>query len=128
MWLYASRILRTKSDPEEPKGYWIDRYKTLLERCVRDHHVLPPEQTVDVFFHEWIKNPDPILNEIYSKAGITLDAETLSTMHKYHADHDPGVKGKVIFDLERDFGITADDIRKDFEFYFDHFPVQREVK
>lgn len=128
MWLYASRILRTKSDPEEPKGYWIDRYRVLLERCVRDHHVLPPEQTVDVYFHQWIKNPDAILGDIYAKAGLALDAETLATLHKYHADHDPGVKGRVVFNLERDFGLTAADIRKDFKFYFNHFPVEREVK
>ncbi len=128
MWLYASRILRTKSDPEEPKGYWIDRYRTLLQRCVRDHHVLPPEQTVDVYFHQWIKNPDAILGEIYAKAGLPLNADTLATLHKYHADHDPGVKGRVVFNLERDFGITPDDIRRDFEFYFDRFPVEREVR
>jgi len=128
MWLYASRILRTRSDPEEPKGYWINRYRVLLERCVRDHHVLPPQQTVDVYFHQWIKNPDAILHEIYAKAGLTLDADTLATLHRYHAEHDPGVKGRVVFNLERDFGLTADDIRKNFEFYFNHFPVEREVK
>jgi Sulfotransferase family len=128
MWLYASRVLRTKSDPEEPKGYWIDRYRTLLERCVRDHHVLPPEQTIDVYFHEWIKDPDPILREIYAKAGLPLDAQTLATLHQYHADHDPGVKGRVVFNLERDFGITAAEVRKPFQFYFDRFPVRPEVK
>ena len=127
MWLYASRVLRTKSDPEEPKGYWIDRYKTLLSRCVRDHHLLAPEQTVDVYFHEWIKDPDPILREIYAKAGIELDAQTLATLHQYHADHDPGVKGRVVFNLERDFDLTADEIRDQFQFYFDRFPVQQEV-
>ncbi|MDE2563109.1 MAG: sulfotransferase [Sphingomonadales bacterium] len=128
MWLYASRVLRTKSDPEEPKGYWIDRYRVLLERCVRDRHLLPPDQTVDVYFHQWIKDPDVILGEIYAKAGLPLDAETLATLHRYHADHDPGAKGRVVFNLERDFGITAEDIRKHFGFYFDHFAVEREVK
>lgn len=128
MWLYASRILRTKSDPEEPKGYWIDRYRVMLERCARDHHLLPPEQTVDVYFHQWISNPDAILGEIYAKAGLPLDEATLTALHQYHADHDPGVKGRVMFNLERDFGLTADDIRKDFDFYFDRFPVEREVK
>lgn len=128
MALYASRMLRTKSDPEESKGYWINRYKTLLERCVRDHHILPPEQTVDVYFHEWIKDPNPILAEIYAKADMPLDAATLATLHQYHADNDPGVKGRVVFNLERDFDIAAEDIRSQFQFYFDRFPVQKEVK
>lgn len=128
MWLYASRVLRTKSDPEEPKGYWIDRYKTLLSRCVRDRDILPPEQSIDVYFHEWIKNPDPILHEIYAKADLSLDEQTLATLHKYHADHDPAAKGRVVFNLERDFGLTAQDIRSQFQFYFDRFPVEQEVK
>jgi Sulfotransferase family len=128
MWLYASRILRTKSDPEEPKGYWIDRYKTLIGRCVRDHHLLPPAQTVDVYFHEWIKNPDAILHEIYAKAGLPLDTVTLAALHRYHADHDPAVKGRVVFNLERDFDISAEDIRKEFNFYFEAFPVEVEIK
>ena len=128
MWLYASRVLRTKSDPEEPKGYWIDRYKTLLSRCVRDHHLLPPEQTIDVYFHEWIANPDETLRAIYAKANLPLDETTLSTLHAYHAAHDPGVKGRVRFDLERDFNISADKIRDQFAFYFDCFPVRAEVR
>ena len=89
---------------------------------------MPPEQTVDVYFHQWIKNPDVILGEIYAKAGLPLDGQTLATLHKYHAEHDPGVKGRVIFNLERDFGVTAEQIRKHFDFYFNHFPVEREVK
>ncbi|WP_422342781.1 sulfotransferase family protein [Parasphingorhabdus sp.] len=128
MWLYASRILRTKSDPEEPKKYWIDRYKTLLQRCVQDHGCLPAAQTVDVFFHQWIKDPDLILKEIYSKASMPLDAKVLTKLHKYHSDNDPGVKGRVIFDLERDFDISAEDIRQHFKFYFDRFPVEQEIK
>jgi hypothetical protein len=127
MWFYASRILRTKSDPAEAKGYWVDRYRVLLERCVRDHHLLPPEQTVDVFFHEWIKNPDAVLRNIYEKAGLQLDGETLAALHKYHAAHDPDVKGRVSFNLERDFGVSADELRGPFAFYFERFPVQPEV-
>jgi hypothetical protein len=128
MWLYAARILRTKIDPEEPKKYWIDRYVTLLSRCVRDHDCLPSAQTVDVYFHQWLKNPDAILAEIYRKADIPLDESTLTTLHKYHADNDPGVKGRVVFNLERDFGITAEEIRQSFQFYFDRFPVEKEIR
>ena len=128
MWLYTARIMRTKCDPEEPKSYWIDRYKTLLSRCVRDRGVIPAEQSIDVYFHQWIKDPDVILHEIYDKAGLPLDPETLAKLHKYHADQDPAVKGRVHFDLERDFGMEADDLRKEFDFYFDRFPVEKEVR
>src|SRR3546814_3281694 len=44
MGLYAARILRKRIDPEEQSGYWIDRYRRLLERCVRDRDVLRSEE------------------------------------------------------------------------------------
>jgi hypothetical protein len=34
----------------------------------------------------------------------------------------------VVFDLERDFDISAEDIRKEFDFYFEAFPVEVEVR
>lgn len=128
MSLYAARVLRKKVDPEEPKGYWIDRYERLLRACVRDRDILPPEQTLDVYFHEWTKDPNSILREIYRLADLPLTDAALAELHAYLAAHDSGHKGKMVYDLERDFGVTADEVRRRFGFYFDRFPVKPEVK
>lgn len=128
MALYAARIMRKKIDPTEPPGYWVDRYERLLRACVRDRDILPPAQTIDVYFHEWTKNPDAILRDIYKLADIPLTDDALAELHHYLAEHDHGHKGKMVYDLERDFGLTAADIRKGFDFYFDRFPVKAEVK
>jgi hypothetical protein len=128
MYTYAARMFRKRIDIEEPKGYWIDRYERLLRACVRDRDVLPPEQTIDVYFHEWIRNPDPILREIYRKADIELTDAALAELHAYLAEHGEQKKGKIVYDLERDFAITAEEIRANFGFYFDRFPVQVEVR
>jgi len=125
---YAARMLRKRVDIEEPKGYWIDRYERLLRACVRDRDVLPPEQTIDVYFHDWIRNPDPILREIYRKADIALTDAALAELHAYLAEHGEQKKGRIVYDLERDFAITAEEIRANFGFYFDRFPVQVEVR
>src|SRR3546814_11321886 len=63
MGLYAARILRKRIDPEEQSGYWIDRYRRLLERCVRDRDVLPESQTIEVYFPEWNNNPEHIRHQ-----------------------------------------------------------------
>jgi hypothetical protein len=127
MALYAARLLRKRVDPEEPKNYWIDRYERLLRACVRDRDILPPSQTIDVYFHQWIKDPDTVLREIYQVADLPLTDATLAELHAYLAAHDGGHKGRIVYNLERDFGITADEIRSRFGFYFDRFPVQPEV-
>ena len=128
MHTYAARIHRKRVDIDEPKSYWIDRYERLLRACVRDRDVLPPEQTIDVYFHEWTSNPDPILREIYRKADIPLTDAALAELHAYLAEHDEQKKGRIVYDLEGDFGITAEEVRKNFGFYFDRFPVQVEVR
>ena len=128
MALYAARLLRKKIDVAEISGYWPDRYRRLLERCVRDRNVLPPGQTIDVYFHEWIKDPDATLRRIYDLADLPLDDETLAGLHAYLAAHEHKRADKLVYNLERDFGVTADELRAPFDFYFDRFPVKAEVK
>jgi hypothetical protein len=128
MALYAARVFRKEVLASEPRDYWIDRYERLLRRCVKDRDELPEAQTIDVYFHQWIKDPDPILKAIYAKADLPLSDETLAELKAYHAAHDPGHQGKIVYDLEGHFGVSADDIRKHFDFYFARFPVQVEVK
>jgi Sulfotransferase family len=127
MALYAARVFRKQVLASEPRDYWIDRYERLLRRCVKDRDCLPDAQTIDVYFHEWIANPDPILKAIYAKADLVLSDETLRDLKTYHAAHDPGHQGKIAYDLEGHFGVTASDIRKRFDFYFTRFPVQIEI-
>lgn len=126
--LYASRVFREQTDAGEILSYWPDRYERLLRRCVRDRDVLPPEQSIDVYFHEWIKDPDPILKKIYSMADIPLTDEALQELHDYLKAHEHKQSGKMVYNLERDFGVTAEELRKPFDFYFDRFPVRPEVK
>ncbi len=126
MSLYAGRILRQRVDPAEPLGYWPDRYERLLRACVRDHDVLPAAQTLDLYFHDWISKPEPVLQEIYRLAGLGLDDRTLEAMRGVAAEGG-SANGKLVYNLERDFGVSAQALREKFGFYFDRFPVRVEV-
>ncbi|WP_395335203.1 sulfotransferase [Novosphingobium sp. BL-8A] len=127
MYTYAARMLRKTVDIAEPLGYWPDRYQRLLRACVRDREVLPAEQTIDVYFDEWTQAPDRILREIYRIAGVELTDEALAELHRYLAEHGEQSKGKIVYDLERDFLVTAEELRRPFGFYFDRFDVEVEV-
>jgi hypothetical protein len=127
MGVYAARLLRKRIDPNEMLEYWPDRYERLLRACVRDRDVLPAAQTIDVYFSEWIKNPDGILREIYKLADLPLTDETLAELHAYLAAHEAKHPDKLVYNLERDFGVTAAHVRSRFGFYFDRFGVKQEV-
>jgi hypothetical protein len=125
---YAARVFRRRIDTQGYLDYWVDRYRRLLERCVADRDQMPEAQTLDVYFHEWVRDPDPILREIYRRADLPLTDATLAELHAYLKAHEHGASGKVIYNLRRDFGISAAEIRAKFDFYFKRFPVAPEVK
>jgi hypothetical protein len=125
---YAARVFRRRVDTQGDLEYWVDRYRRLLERCVADRDSMPEEQTLDVYFHEWTQNPDPILREIYRRADLVLTDANLSELHAYLKAHEHGASGKVVYNLQRDFGVSAAQIRSQFDFYFNRFPVAAEVK
>lgn len=125
---YAARVFRRRVDTQGDLEYWVDRYRRLLQRCVADRDSMPQKQTLDVYFHEWTRNPDPILREIYRRADLPLTDANLSELHAYLKAHEHGANGKVVYNLQRDFGISAAEIRSQFDFYFKRFPVAAEVK
>jgi hypothetical protein len=124
---YNDRISRTHVDVDMRADYWINRYETLLRRCTEDRDNLPVDRSIDVYFHDLIKNPDPILREIYRMAEIPLTEDALADLNGYIEAHPPGQHGKVDYNLRRDTGFSPDDVRAHFDFYFTKFPVKGEV-
>jgi hypothetical protein len=125
---YAARVFRRRIDTRGYLDYWVDRYQRLLRRCVDDRGCLPDAQTLDVYFHEWTRDPDTILREIYRRADLPLTDEILAELHAYLKAHEHGASGKVVYNLTRDFDVTAAEIRSKFDFYFKRFAVVPEVK
>jgi Sulfotransferase family len=125
---YAARVFRRRIDTQGYRDYWIDRYQRLLKRCVADRDCLPEAKTLDVYFHEWTRDPDTILRDIYRRADLPLTDGTLAELHGYLKGHEHGSGGKITYHLRRDFAISAEEIRSKFEFYFNRFAVVPEVK
>ena len=69
-----------------------------------------------------------MLREIYRRAELPLTDAALADLHAYLAARETKSTDKLAYDLKRDFGLEAEDIRKPFGFYFERFPVQVEVK
>ena len=125
---YAARVLRKNVDTDEFLNYWTDRYERLLRGCVRDRDALPAAQTIDVYFDDLMKDTDGILREIYRRADLPLTDAALAELHAFLDAHPRGKHGQVHYDLRRDFGVTPEQVRERFKFYFDRFPVRVEVR
>jgi hypothetical protein len=126
MLAYGDRIRRTRVDPPAVATYWIDRVERLLRACVRDRNAWPEDQSLDVLFHEFMADDLAMVERIYALAELPLTPEARGSLEGYMAGNPRGKHGRILYDLEQDFGVDPGLLRERFAFYYERFPVARE--
>lgn len=126
MTCYAARLSRDPVVLSEviPHAQLLQKY--LLDGIVRDRHCLPKDRTEHVYFHDFMADDRATLDRIYERAGLPMTAQTRAEIDHYIETHPRGRHGKIVYDLEADFGISRDAMYEYFGNYMDAFPVQRE--
>jgi hypothetical protein len=120
---YISRITRRVIDADKISAYWLDRYERLLNRCVEDRDKTPPGRVVDVHFDDLMARPMGVVAQIYAAAGLEITAEVREAMAARLAANPRGKHGRLVYDLKRDFGFTAAEVRPRFARYLQRFQV-----
>jgi hypothetical protein len=128
MLAYGDRLRRVRVEPDELATYWIDRIERLLRAAVRDAHLIPAAQRVDVEFGAFMVDDLAMATTILTTAGLDVGDRHLDGLTTYLAGNPRGKDGRVIYDLRRDFGLEPDALYDRFAFYFDAFPqITREL-
>jgi len=127
MMAYADRLRRTSIDPEWLIDYWSDRIHRLLSAGVRDRDLLPAQRSIDIGFHQLNGNEVPVLESLYERAGVELTSGVRKRFEQYLGSNPRGKHGSIRYDLKRHFGVTPEEVRSRFDFYFDRFDVRPEV-
>lgn len=127
MMAYSDRLRRTSIDPGWLLDYWSDRVLRLLSACVRDRDLVPAERSIDISFHQLNGNEIPVLERLYRTGGAELTPKIRQRFQRYLDGNPRGKHGRIRYDLHRHFGITADELRGRFDFYFDKFDVRAET-
>ncbi len=126
MMAYSDRLRRTSIDPGWLLDYWTDRVHRLLSACVRDRDLVPAERSIDINFHQLNGNEMPLLDELYRRAGVEVTPKVRKRFQHYLDRNPRGKHGRIRYDLQRHFGVSADELRGRFGFYFDRFDVRPE--
>jgi hypothetical protein len=126
MMAYSDRLRRSSIDPQWLLDYWSDRVYRLLSSCVRDRHLVAPERSIDINFHQLGGNEMPVLEELYQRAGVELPPKVRERFQRYLDGNPRGKHGRINYELRRHFGTTGDELRRRFGFYFDKFDVRPE--
>ena len=115
----------TTSTRSASAASWADRLILMLQACVRDRHLLPPEQSIDVFFDEFMADDMAMVAKVYAKAAQPLPDTSLAAMADYMAAHPRGRHGTVVYEPDQ-FGLDLPDLRERTRFYTDRFPISLE--
>ena len=122
MLAYGDRMRRVRIEADELAAYWVDRIERLLRAAVRDAHLIPEAQRVDVEFgRSWPTTwpwPRRSLPSPVSRSPTRRRAELTA----YLAGNPRDKEGRVVYDLRGDFGLEPDELYERFAFYFDAFP------
>ena len=124
MLAYGQRMNRAKLNIDSLLDYWTDRIQHLLQACASDRHKLADRQSIDVPFHMLIEDDVGMVEKIYEKAGLAMNDQARTQLSQFVDEHKDDY-GKVIYDLQKQFGADPDELRERFNFYYDAFPVQR---
>ena len=126
MLAYGQRMNRNTVDTSALIDYWRDRVEHLLRACCTDRDKLPTERSIDVYFHEFMADDLAMVARIYELAGLEMTAQARGELQQYIADHPRGKEGRMVYDLQGDFGVTPASLYQRFAFYFQQFPVRQE--
>lgn len=128
MQVYTMRIQRKRFDPQAVVAYWADRVEHLLRACVADRSIWPDAQSLDIPFHSFMADDLGMAEKILANAELPMTDESRKAVADYVANHPRGKEGRMIYHLERDFGVKPEVLRERFAFYFEAFPVKAEDK
>jgi hypothetical protein len=126
MMAYSDRLRRTSIDPGWLLDYWADRVHRLLSACVRDRELIPVDRSIDIGFHHLNGNEMPLLEKLYRCGGVDVTPKVRKLCQQYLDGNPRGKHGSIRYDLQRHFGVSPEDLRQRFDFYFERFDVRPE--
>ena len=124
----AFKPSRKVPDIDTHVGYWIDRIERMLRAYLRDRSLVPEQQLVEVMFADIVADDVKASATVLERAGLTVTDECLADIESYMASHPRGRDGRVVYDLEGDFGVSAEELRERFAFYTEAVGIQPERK
>jgi len=129
MLAHGDRNRRVEIDADGLAAYWVDRVGRLLRAAVRDAHLIPTDQRVDVDFRSFMADDLGTALGILERAGLPATDDVRAALAAYVAANPRGRDGRIAYDLRADFGLDPDDLYERYAFYLDAFPqIGREVR
>jgi hypothetical protein len=96
-----------------------------LENAMEARRRIGEDRFLDVHHVDLIKDPAGTIRRVYEFLGLPLDQITERVMHEWQTTNRSGAHGAHTY-APADFGLSAEQIRSDYQFYIEHFGVEVE--
>lgn len=117
---YTARLQLASIDPVRIGAYWSERVEDLLRDCTADRSALPPDQSLDIRFADFMADEWGTIERIYTVAGLPLAADSRRSMEEFIRTHPRDRHGRIAYDAAV-LGVDADERRKALSAYIDAF-------
>jgi Sulfotransferase family len=124
----AYKSSRRKLDIDAHVAYWVERIELMLRSYIRDRRLVPGAQLVEVMFADVVEDDVRAATRVLEQAGLEVTGDCVADIEDYMAAHPRGKGGRVVYDLEGDFGLKSAELRDRFAFYLEEFDIRPEVK
>jgi hypothetical protein len=124
----ALKMSQKRPDIDGHVEYWVARIERMLLTYMRDRELVPEGQLVELMFDEIIADDVKAASKVFETAGLEVTPQCIADLERYMAAHPRGKDGRVVYDLEGDFGLDAGELRDRFAFYMNAFDIRSEAK
>ncbi len=106
----------------------VQSYQDSLRQVMqqRANHLIPADQIADVHFQDLMIDPVGTIRGAYEELGMEFTEEYGKKIRAYLVEKPRNKFGKHVY-TAKDYGLSDDQIRRDFAFYTDHYGVALEA-
>ena len=88
-------------------AYWTDRIERMLRAYIRDMDAVPKCRRVDLLFQDIMADDVGAAGQVLEAAGLPVTAQSTQDLRDYMDRHPRGRAGRVVYDLEGNFGLDV---------------------
>jgi hypothetical protein len=104
-----------------------DHLRAGMEHAIAARARLGEDRFVDVHHVDLVADPIGTVHKVYDFLGLELTGAVEQSIRAWHSANRSGAHGTHRYTAEQ-FGLSTAQVRRDYDFYIDHFDVALEDK
>ena len=96
---------------------------TGMRRAVVAREAIGQDRFLDIHHSEFVAQPMAVIERVYAWLGLDLTDATRARFERWHVENGSGAHGAHHYTAE-DYGLSADAIRDDYDFYIKAFDIE----